>query len=384
MNVETLKQQFEARFRRPPTGVVRAPGRVNLIGEHTDYNDGFVLPIAIERQIVGCLGRRDDGVVRFASLQAAEEATVDLDAPIAPGRPSWANYCKGVAAGLLKRGIELRGADVLFGSDIPLGAGLSSSAALEVCTAMALLVAADDTARLPQGELALLCQQAEHQYAGAPCGIMDQSISVMAQAGRALLLDCRTGATEQIPFDDPELTLLVVDTKVRHGIADGEYGLRRAQCESAARKLHLPALRDADAAMIEALGPSAGLDEKESMRARHVVGEIARTLSAVDALRAGNVRKFGELMYESHASLRDDYEVSCPELDAVVEVARAHPAAVGARMTGGGFGGSVIILVAADRADEVGRSVAAAFERRFDHSCGIFTTKAAQGAGVLE
>jgi len=380
MDVEALKRQFEVRFHRLPDGVVRAPGRVNLIGEHTDYNDGFVLPIAIDRQIVACLAPRDDGIVNFASLQADGVAAVNLDASITPGRPSWANYCRGVTAGLLKRGLGLRGADILFSSDIPLGAGLSSSAALEVCTATALLAAADKVARVPDAELAVLCQKAEHEYAGAPCGIMDQSISVMAQAGRALLLDCRSGSTEQIPFDDPDVVLLVADTKVAHDIADGEYAARRAQCESAARKLGVPALRDADAGTIA----SAGLDAKELMRARHVVGEIARTVSAAEALRAGNVRRFGELMYESHASLRDDYEVSCPELDAVVEAARAQRAVMGARMTGGGFGGSAIILVAADHADEVSRAVAGAFERRFDCRCDIFATRAAQGAEVLE
>ena len=204
MDIEPLKRAFTDMHLRAPELLVRAPGRVNLIGEHTDYNDGFVLPIAIERQVAAAVGRREDRVVSFASREMEVEASVDLDQPITPGEPPWANYCKGVAAGLSERGVKLCGADILFDSDIPLGAGLSSSAALEVCTAMALLGAARAVGTVPDRDLALLCQTAENEYAGAPCGIMDQSISVMGRPGHALLLDCRTGSTQQIPFDSPD------------------------------------------------------------------------------------------------------------------------------------------------------------------------------------
>jgi len=383
MNIEPLKEQFAARFGRPPQHLVRAPGRVNLVGEHTDYNDGFVLPIAIDRQIAAAVAIREDRTLRLASMEADEQAAVALDEPIETGSPAWANYCRGVAAGLLDAGVELVGADVLFHSDVPLGAGLSSSAALEVCTAMALLAAAGKTGAVAPYDLARLCQTAEHVYAGAPCGIMDQAISVMGRAGRALLLDCRDGSTELIPFDDPRMVLLVADTQVKHAIADGGYAARRTQCESAAAKLHLPSLRDADAGMVADAAETGKLDEKETMRARHVVGEIARTLAAVEALKGGDYRRFGELMYGSHASLRDDYEVSCPELDAIVELARPLGGVCGARMTGGGFGGSAIILAQAERAEEISQAVAAGFAERFGRACPIFATRAEAGAGML-
>lgn len=384
MDVESLKRRFEETYQRRAAVAVRAPGRVNLIGEHTDYNDGFVLPMAIEEQIVACAAPREDRIVTFASQQAAETATVDLDQPIEPGEPAWANYCKGVTAGLLAAGVELCGAEILFGSDIPIGAGLGSSAALEVCTALALLAAVDKLGAVADRELALLCQKAEHEYAGAPVGIMDQAICIMAQAGRALLLDCRDGRVEQIPFDDPSKVVLVVDTKVHHEIAGGQYAARRRQCEQAAEKLGLTALRDADEAMVAKAGRDGKLSRKEHMRARHVVGEIARTLAAAEALKAGDARRFGELMYASHASLRDDYEVSCDELDAVVELAGSCDSVYGARLTGGGFGGSAIILGEANRTEAISRLVADGFEERFGHDCGIFATRAVAGAELLD
>ena len=250
MNGQLLRERFQAIFQRPAAGCVRAPGRVNLIGEHTDYNDGFVLPIAIERRTLAAYAPREDRIVRFVSLQADGDAQVDIDGEIAPGEPAWANYCKGVAAGLRERDLGLVGADVLFDSDVPLGGGLSSSAALEVATAFALLAAGGKVGEVPQRELALLCQQAEHDFAGAPCGIMDQSIAVMGQAGRAMLLDCRSGEVRQVPFDDPGVVLLVADTQVKHDIADGGYAARRDQCFAAAGRLGVKALRDAQACAV--------------------------------------------------------------------------------------------------------------------------------------
>jgi len=380
MKLAELKQRFESTYGRPPAGAARAPGRVNLIGEHTDYNDGFVMPIAIERQTVALYAPRGDRKVGFRSLQAAGAATVDLDGRIAPGEPPWANYCRGVAAGLLAAGARLTGADVLLDSDVPLGGGLSSSASLEVATALALLTAAGATGTLPPGRLALICQKAEHDFAGAPCGIMDQSIAIMGQAGRALLLDCRSGQTRHIPFDDPRAVLLVADTQVKHDIADGGYGARRRQCFDAAGKLGVKALRDADEARVARCNKLSG---KELMRARHVVGEIHRTLQAAEALGAADYAEFGRLMYASHESLRDDYEVSCEELDVVVELARGCPGVYGARMTGGGFGGCAIVLAQADRAGEISGAVAAGFAKRFGRACPIFATRAAAGACLL-
>lgn len=375
-----LKERFEEQYDRPAAGVVQAPGRVNLIGEHTDYNDGFVLPIAIERRTLAAYAPREDRTVRVASRQApGEDASFGLDGTIEKGEPRWANYPRGVAAGLVARGAKLVGLDILFDSDVPIGGGLSSSASLEVAAALAMLSADDN--RVEDYELALLCQKAEHEYAGTPCGVMDQSIAIMARPGRALLLDCRDGTTKQVRFDDPDVVILVADTKVKHDLTDGGYAARREQCYAAAEKLGVKMLRDADEAVVSASADK--LSEKELMRARHVVGEIARTLEAADALEAGDYTKFGELMYGSHASLRDDYEVSCAELDEIVELARPLEGAYGARMTGGGFGGCDIILARADRAGAIGRAVDEGYEAKFGHPCVIFATRAASGAGAI-
>jgi galactokinase len=232
--------------------------------------------------------------------------------------------------------------------------------------------------------LALICQKAEHNFAGAPCGIMDQSIAIMGRAGRALLLDCRDGGTKLIPFDDPDVVLLVANTEVKHAINDGGYAKRRQQCEAAAAKLGVKALRDATPQIIAQAAAAGKLDGKELMRARHVVGEIDRTLQAVGALESDDYDTFGQLMYGSHASLRDDYEVSCEELDEVVELARHCEGVFGARMTGGGFGGCAIILADAQAAGEISRTVGAGFAQRFGRVCPIFATHAADGAGKLE
>jgi len=389
--IDKLKSSFAASFGVKPAGVVRAPGRVNLIGEHTDYNDGFVLPIAIERQTLAAWSARPDTKVLLRSAQApGQDAELDLAGEIRPCEPKWANYCRGVAAGLRAHGLKLAGCNIMFESDVPIGGGLSSSASLEVATAMAMMAApaaagaAKSGSKLTQRELALICQKAEHDFAGAPCGIMDQSIAILGQPGRALLLDCRSGQTKLIPFDDPDLVLLVADTEVKHAISDGGYAARRTQCHSAAAKLKAPALRDVDQPRLDQAIRDGVLAGKELMRARHVVGEISRTLKAVDALAAGDYAAFGKLMYGSHESLRDDYEVSCEELDAVVELARPLAGVYGARMTGGGFGGCAIILAGAGQAKAIADAVAAGFAARFGRRCPIFATRAAQGASVVE
>ncbi|MFB3890582.1 MAG: galactokinase [Phycisphaerae bacterium] len=414
--MDKLREQFQSTYGRAPQGAASAPGRVNLIGEHTDYNGGFVLPIAIERRTVALWAGRDDSTLNFQSLASGtgilpvrttgvppvETAhgrgrmprqltgkmpvplAVDLAKPIAPlGEPKWANYVKGVAACLLERGVRLRGADLLIAGDVPLGGGLSSSASLEVAVAMALLAAAGASGAIPPRELALLCQRAENVYAGAPCGIMDQSIAVMGRPGRALLLDCRSGDTQQVPFDDPDTVLLVADTQVKHDIGDGGYPLRRRQCEQAARAMGVKLLREADLAAIEEAQLSGKLDARQAQRARHVVAEIARTLAAVEALKRRDMRLLGELMYGSHTSLRDDFEVSCEELDTVVELSRACKGVHGARMTGGGFGGCAIILCRADSAPAACEAVSGGFERRFGRRCPIFATAAAGGAAEI-
>ena len=381
--MDELLRQFEGIFGpgdRPMA--VRAPGRVNLIGEHTDYNDGLVLPIAIDRQITALVRRRADRqvVIRSTMAEAAGEVRFDLDGPISRGEPEWGNYCRGVAAGLLARGEALAGAEILLDSTISRGAGLSSSAALEVATALVLQWAAGRLGAVPAGELARLCQRAEHEYAGAPCGIMDQSVCIMARPGAALLLDCRSGQTRHVPFDDPDVVLLVCDTQVRHAISGTGYASRRRQCESAAARLGVPALRDATDAIA---GACPGLTDVERRRVRHVVGEIDRTRRAVAALEAGDHVAFGKLMVASHVSLRDDYDVSCPELDAIVATAMAQGGVFGARLTGGGFGGSAIVLARRDRASAVTAGIGADFAGRFGRTCPVFATRAAGGAGLL-
>ncbi len=378
-----LAEKFEQVHGRSCEGMVQAPGRVNLIGEHTDYNDGFVLPIAIERRTAAAFARRHDRKITFASAQADESAQIELEGEIRPGEPAWANYCKGVVSGLVERGVDLPGADVFFVSNVPLGGGLSSSASLEVSTAMALLEAAGAAGTIPHKDLVLICQKAEHEFAGAPCGIMDQSIAVMGQAGRALLLDCRSSEVRQIPFDSPDVVVLVADTQVKHDIADGGYAARRYQCYAAAEKLGLKSLRDAGTEAVAAAEKDGTLAGKELMRARHMIGEIARTIQAAEALENHDYEKFGDLMYASHDSLRDDYEVSCEELDAVVDLARNCGGVYGARMTGGGFGGCAIILAETREAKNVEQTVASGFNDAFGRKCPIFATRAVKGAGKI-
>jgi galactokinase len=379
VDVAALKATFESHFDRPVQGSVSAPGRVNLIGEHTDYNDGFVLPIAIEKETVAVFARRDDMTVNLASTLADVPVAVDIATPVIKGQETWANYCRGVITGLQQAGVELTGMDIYFDSTVPIGGGLSSSASLEVATALAMMDGSKGG--LDDATLARICQKAEHDFAGTPCGIMDQSISVMGQAGHALLLDCASGEVKQIPFNDPQLVLLVADTQVKHELNDGGYAARRDQCYAAAKILGVPMLRQADEAMLEA--KKNDLSDVEFRRSRHVIGEIARTLDAVAALEGGDYHAFGELMVGSHNSLRDDYEVSCEELDAIVEIACRQSGVYGARMTGGGFGGCAIVLVTAERAQAVSVAIGDGFEARFGHRCPIFATHAAPGARAL-
>ena len=351
--VDRVGQEFEQIYGRSPRWIVAAPGRVNVIGEHTDYNDGFVLPMAIDRYAVLAADSRTDGknVIRFHDASGAEPAFINLSAPITPGTPKWANYPRGVIAGYLARGINPGGLDVLLHSTVPLGGGLSSSAALEVSTATLLENVTGK--KLDPVEKALLCQKAEHEFAGVPCGIMDQFISVMGQENHLLLLDCRSRKTQLVPMDDPAIGLFIVNSNVRHELGNGEYAKRRAQCEAAAKILGVPSLRDATADSLE--NARSKMSDVVFRRARHVISEIERTLHAAEGLRASNWTTVGQLMYASHRSLRDDYEVSCRELDAIVEIAESigiKGGIYGCRMTGGGFGGCTVALVKTDAVPE--------------------------------
>jgi len=376
--------QFKTTYGRPPRWIVAAPGRVNLIGEHTDYNDGFVLPMAIERYAVMAADTAAaPGTISVYDTQFKETAKIDISQPVAKGLPKWSNYLRGVIAGFQQRGLAVPALDVAMLSTVPLGGGLSSSAALEVCTAT-LLEAATGKAMDPV-EKALLAQKAEHDFAGVPCGIMDQFISALGRSGHLLLLDCRTRKTELVPMSDPSVALLIVNTNVKHELGSGEYAKRRAECETAARILGVPSLRDATAE-----GLAAGrekLDDVVFRRARHVIGEIERTIHAAEAIRASNWTAAGQLMYASHASLRDDYEVSCPELDAVVEIAEdiGIPGGVfGCRMTGGGFGGCAVALVKSRLAEEITKKIATDYDIKTGIQATIFSSRPAAGATVLK
>ncbi|AEG43596.1 galactokinase [Isoptericola variabilis 225] len=358
-----------------PDGVWSAPGRVNLIGEHTDYNGGLALPIALPHRTYVALRRRDDDVVRLASAQAPGETWTARLSEVAPGAVSgWGAYVAGVAWALRRAGHQVPGFDAVVDSCVPFGAGLSSSAALECAVAVALddvagLGLADDDAG--RAELAAACVRAENEIAGAPTGGMDQAASLRCTEGHALLLDCRPGlspleSATRVPFDleAAGLALLVVDTRAEHALVDGQYAARRAACEKAAALLGLDSLRDVPAeGLPEALDALAEHDPDGVLRRRvqHVVTEIARTAEFAELVRAGKVDEVGPLMLASHTSLRVDYEVSARELDLVVEAATS-AGALGARMTGGGFGGSAIALVRAGDVDAVVAAVQQAFD----------------------
>ncbi len=373
---------FHARFKRPPRFAARAPGRVNLIGEHTDYNLGFVLPMAIERYTLVVADPSPNDSSTFWSFDLDETTHVDLTSPLHPLPGTAANYPLGVASQFLKRqdARSLGNFDVLITSTVPLGAGLSSSAALEV--AFATLLEQATGAKLSVLEKALLCQAAEHEFPGAPVGIMDMYISAGAQRGNALLIDCRSNHAQAVPLPSTSKTIvLIVDSGVKHSLAAGEYAKRRATCESAARKLGVPSLREATITMLN----TSNLSLDERMKALHVVAENNRTVLAAEALGSGDVTTFGELMFASHDSLRDLFDVSCRELNVLVDAARtrAGQGVFGARMTGGGFGGCVVILCKPDSVSEIRDELNAAFRDVFGRTCEMFTTVAAGGAQAL-
>ena len=384
---ESTAAQFAKIYGRSPRWIAAAPGRVNVIGEHTDYNDGFVLPMAIERYTV-IAADPSAGVAPRVQLRSTAAnggpVVIDLTKPLRPfARGAWANYPAGVLAGFVARGISPGGFDALIQSTVPLGGGLSSSAALEVATATLLEAMTGRT--LDPVEKALLCQQAEHQYAGVPCGIMDQFISVMGRKDQLLLLDCRSRRTELVPMSDPSVALLVTNTNVKHELGSGQYAGRRAQCGAAAKALGVSSLRDATTVMLEQA--KSRMEEVVFRRARHVIGEIGRTTQAAREIRASNWTGAGELMYASHYSLRDDYEVSCAELDAVVEIARgigAKGGVYGCRMTGGGFGGCTVALVKTDAVDSITKKIAGDYRRKTGIEAALFVSRPAAGATILK
>ncbi|MFF5472885.1 galactokinase [Streptomyces achromogenes] len=361
MGAQQVADRFAELYGARPEGVWAAPGRVNLIGEHTDYNDGFVMPFALPHQAVAAVSRRTDGVLRLHSADIGDGVTeLRLDDLAPGGDDDWTAYPAGVVWALREAGHEITGADVHLASTVPTGAGLSSSAALEVVIALAL----NDLygLGLKGWRLARLCQRAENVYVGAPTGIMDQTASACCETGHALFLDTRDLSQRQIPFDlaAEGLRLLVVDTQVKHAHSGGEYGKRRAGCEKGAALLGVDALRDIPYDGLDAALARLGDEADVVPLVRHVVTENERVERTVALLRAGDPRAIGPVLTEGHASLRDDFRISCPELDLVVDTALAG-GALGARMTGGGFGGSAIVLAEAADVETLTKSVEAAF-----------------------
>ena len=375
--MSSIEEKFLETFGEEPELTAAAPGRVNLIGEHIDYSEGFVLPFAIKDRTLAAVRKRDDSIVRIASAQRRNKiVTVDI-ADVKPGlKGEWERYALGV---LWSMGVTT-GVDIMIDGHVPLGAGLSSSAALECSVATAMNHLFDMGFSLE--ELARLTQKAENQYVGVPCGIMDQSVSLMATQGFALLLDCRDLSTRNIPFDVAShgLELLIIDTQAHHALTDGGYAKRRASCESVAAKLSVKSMRELSMAQLDAARDQ--ITETEYIRARHAVSEMKRVLDCVDALSVGDFAKVGELINQSHVSLRDDYTVSCPELDTAVEASLA-AGAMGSRMVGGGFGGSAIALIKASQTTQTIRAVESAFADKKFKAPRFFTSLPSQGAEIL-
>jgi galactokinase len=376
---------FAGRFGRPPRWLAAAPGRVNLIGEHTDYNGGFVLPMAIARHVVIAAAPAAESApsrVRVHSSTLDQTVDVPLAGPVLPGEPRWANYLRGVIAGFQCAGFAPPSLDLWVASTLPVGAGLSSSAALEVATAT--LLEAATGAALEARAKAHLCRRAEQDYARVPCGLMDQLASVLGDESGPMLIDCTSEGAVLVPLADAETSVLICNSNVTHTLADGAYAERRAQCAEAARVLGVPLLRGATlpalAAAREAMDPVA------YRRARHVIMENARTLAMARALAAGDLATAGRRMYESHRSLRDDFEVSCPELDALVDAAAEIGEAGGvwgARLTGGGFGGCAVALVRRERIPQVKATLAAEYRRRTGLVLTAFVSRPARGTHLV-
>jgi galactokinase len=378
-----LRKRFEALYGHRPR-VFRAPGRVNLIGEHTDYNDGFVLPAAIDFYTWVALSSRSDRKLVLSSENFPGIAEYELDSPNHHRRHEWSDYVYGVVLVLERAGKRLRGADVLVAGEIPIGAGLSSSAAIEVATGYALLENSGHP--VERVELAKLCQRAENEFVGVRSGIMDQFISCFGRTGQALLLDCRSLEYSLVALPGG-ISLVICNTMVKHELAGGEYNQRRSECEAGVRLLaeHMPevrALRDVTLADLEKYGSA--LPPVVYRRCRHVVSENGRVLEAVRALGAGDLATVGALMAESHRSLRDDYEVSCAELDLLVDLAAQTEGVYGARMTGGGFGGCTINLVRSESVDAFRQTVARGYQERTGGAPEIYVTGAAEGVAELD
>lgn len=370
-------QHFVKQFGGQPQFVIRAPGRVNLIGEHTDYNDGFVLPLAIDRAAWIALRPRSDRKVVVHSVDYDETKEFSLDS-LAHNKEGWLEYLKGTAWSLADAGYKLSGWEGVLAGDVPLGAGLSSSAALEMATARAFAAVGNLPWDAPA--MAKLGQRAENKWVGVNCGIMDQMISAAGRSNHAVLIDCRSLELTPVPF--PAGTAVVVlDTATRRGLVDSAYNERRACCEEAAKFFKVKALRDVSVEQFQKLADQ--LSPVSRRRAMHVITENDRTEKAAAAMQRGDAKTLGELMNQSHESLNNDFEVSSPDLNVMVENARRHPACIGARMTGAGFGGCAVALIDAAQADDFVRQTAAGYEKQTGHIPAVYVCKATNGAEVV-
>lgn len=382
MLTEKATNLFKKQFGTEPSHCFRAPGRVNLIGEHTDYNDGFVLPCAINYETIIVAEPRDDQLVSVAAADFQDQISTFsvTDDIVADGERPWSNYVRGVAWGLRQRGHKLRGANLVIAGNVPRGAGLSSSASLEVVTGAALahLSGLD----LDGQTLALNGQQAENDFVGVQCGIMDQFISALGQKDKALLLDCRSLAYQAVPIP-AGTAIIIANSNVQRGLVDSEYNTRRRECEAAAAHFGVPALRDV-APDVFALHEDE-LDETVARRARHVITENARTEAAAEALTQGDLSMMGQLMAESHASMRDDFEITVPPIDALVEImTEVIGSAGGARMTGGGFGGCAVALVPQEFVTAVEIAIADKYPAASGLKATVYVCQASDGVGLCE
>ncbi|XP_060080747.1 galactokinase-like [Ylistrum balloti] len=378
--LKTACVAFENRFGRKPEVVGCAPGRVNLIGEHTDYNEGFVFPMALP-QVTLVVGQKVEGdlcrVVTLADVNEDREVEFNVPtptAPLQPGSPKWANYVKGVVA-------NFKGDKVAFNAviitSVPIGGGVSSSASIEVATYTFLEGVTGTFGQLDKKDKALACQKAEHEFPGMPCGIMDQFISVMGEKDNALLIDCRSIESRLVAMKDPSVVVLVTNSNVKHELTGTEYPTRRRQCELTAKLLNKKSLREANEEDLQELKDK--VDDEHFRRARHVIGEIRRTEEAATALENGDYDKFGKLMVESHNALRDDYEVSCPELDQLVKAAMEVEGVYGSRMTGGGFGGCTVTLVKKNEVDKAMEHI----QKCYSGKATFYVCAAAEGARLI-
>lgn len=381
--LDQLKDAFTNKYGSDPTHAALAPGRVNLIGEHTDYNAGFVCPIAIERQTMIVAKPNGTNTINVNSIGMEDQpGTFEISMNLSQGEPEWVNYVKGVVYGCLKRGINPGGFDAYLSSTVPLGSGLSSSAALEVC--VATLIADLAGAQLGVTDKALLCQKAEHDFANMPCGIMDQYISAGGAEGCAMLLDCRTNTPEHVRLADPSVAVLIINSNVKHKLSGSEYPQRRQQCEQAAKILGVETLRDATLEQLKAAKDK--MDSVVYKRALHVIGEITRTTAAAKLMEQNAWQAVGQHMYDSHETLSRDFEVSTKELDLLVQLASTigiSGGVYGSRMTGGGFGGCTVSLVAADKAPIISEQICKTYMEQTGIEPTAFVTRPAQGAHTI-